>query len=314
MEYLPGSSERCHNEAVRPLVLTVGLVLSATALGEPVRTVFQRGTHGTVLDCYVWQSSPDSNGNSDTLYVGLVGAGEKWTFMRFDVSELAGQKVLDARLLLQTSSGGQLIRAHEAAQAWAETEPTWRTFSTAFRPGVVASFTPVSGRTVVDLTAVVQAWALGAPNHGLVFEQDPGGAATTFDSSDSPTASLRPALEVLVEGSPLLATAPPALTAACGTPLRYSLRAAAPDATAFAILDAPEGMSLDESTGELSWTPLRTDRGDRSFRAKVSDGARFATFDVALAVECNPPLDVGCTAAPGGALTLVGLLLLRRRR
>ena len=297
-----------------------GLISAAAWAGGPRLVTLQDDGSGGVDDCYIWQESPDYNGNSDTLYVGLVGTTDKMTFIRFDVSALAGLTVVEARLVLQVmGTSGQAIRVHRVTAPWAETEPTWATFSTNYEATPVTSFTPAAGRVTVDLTTLAQQWVSGATNNGFALVQDTLTSPTTFYSSDHATLSLRPALELLVEDpvvpGPLVTGDVPPLEASCSVAFRYPLAAYAPDATSF-TLSSGSGPSLDASTGELTWTPERGDRGTHEWVVTASDGQRTDTLTVSIEVACTQqPLTVGCTAVPGGlAWALGGLALALRRR
>jgi hypothetical protein len=310
---------------MRRVVGLVGLLISLSGwAGGPRLVTVQRDAAATagdaVQDCYVWQEAPDYNGNSDTLYVGLVGTTDKETFLRFDVSSLSGLVVRQARLVLQTmGTSGQPIEVHVATAPWAETEPTWATFGSAYKPQAWATFTPVAGRNTVDVTGVAESWVAGGTNDGVVLVQATLTPSTEFYSSDHPTASLRPALELLVDDppppdAPLVTSDVPALEASCSVAFRYPLKAHAPDATSF-TLSSSDGVALDATTGELTWTPDRAARGVHEWMVTVSDGARTENVPVTVDVQCSEPLRVGCTAAPVGSLAWVaGLVLALRRR
>lgn len=302
------------------LVALLTSCVCAVAIAAPTRVTLQRGISGTVQDCYIWSSSPTTNGNSTTLYTGLVGAGDKNALLQFDLSPVPdGARILDARLLLKvTGNGGVPIRVHRITAAWAETAPNWNTFGSAYDTAAVTTFTTVAGHVFVGLTALTQAWVDGeVPNYGVMLVQDPGTASSTFSSSEISTVSERPSLDVLYEvPGPLVAAPTPALDAACQVPFRFPLKAAAPDATSFTLAGAPGGLTLDASSGDLSWTPVRDQKGEHTLSVTVSDGRRTATLPVVVNVQCAGPLKVGldCTAVPGSGLTMLALALLALRR
>lgn len=303
----------------------IALVLLSTVgwAGGPRRVTIQRGVNGTVRDCYIWQEAPAANGNSGTLYSGKVGATDKRTFLFFDLSGIDPASVVqDARIVLEnTGTSGVEIRLHEANVPWMETEPTWATFGDAQLPAVVGRFTPVAGRNFVDVTFIVQKWLAGRPNNGVVLIQDTLTGSSTFNSSDVATVSIRPALEVIVAPAPpapgaLVTSQVPALEAACAVDFTYPLKAHAPDARTFTTGGAPDGLTLDEATGVITWTPTPSARGEHSFTVTASDSSRAEELPITLSVDCRGPLKVGfgCSAVPPGALGLVGLLLFARRR
>lgn len=309
--------------SARALCTALILLSSVGWAGGPRRVTIQRGVSGTVRDCYIWEEVPGLNGNSGTLYSGLVGATDKRVFLFFDLSGIDPTSVVqDARIVLEnTGTSGVEIRLHEVNAPWMETEPTWATFGDAQLPAVVGRFTPVAGRNFVDVTLIVQKWLSGRPNNGLVLIQDPLTSASTFDSSDVATVSIRPALEVIVAPAPpepgaLVTSQVPALEAACAVDFTYPLKAHAPDARTFTTGGAPDGLTLDEATGVITWTPTPAARGEHAFTVTASDSSRTEEVPITLSVECRGPLKVGfgCAAAPPGALALLALLFARRRR
>jgi hypothetical protein len=111
--------------------------------------------------------------------------------------------------------------------------------------------------------------------------------------------------------APLIRSTVPALSASCGVPFRYPLRAHAPAATAFTLAGGPA--QVDAATGELTWTPAKSDRGAHSFAVEAGDGSRTENLDVEISVECSSDLKVGfgCSSAGLSPLLLLGLALLR---
>jgi Putative Ig domain len=307
------------------LALFVSTVAQA---GGPQRVTIQRGVNGTVRDSYIWEQSPTTNGNSGTLYVGLVGTTDKRTFLFFDLSSIDRNAIVqDARLVLQsTGTSGIEIRLHEVDKPWMETTPTWTTFGNAQLPDVVARFTPVPGRNFVDFTYIVQKWLSGRTNNGVVLLQDTLTSSSTFDSSDVSTVSLRPTLEVMLAEPPkpppppgaLVTSQVPALEAACAVDFTYPLKAHAPEARSFTSSGTPDGLTLDESTGVMTWTPTPGARGEHTFVVTASDSttSRTEELPITLTVDCRGPFKVGfgCSAVPPGALGLLALLVFARRR
>ncbi len=304
---------------LRPLAvsLLVAVLASGTALADGPRHV-SISAGPSVSDCYIWEEQPALNHNSDTLYVGLVGATDKRALMRFELPP--NVDVLDARLeLLVENTSGVPIRLHELLQPWTETQPTWNGFVNAHAPTPVTTFTPVEGRVSVDLTQLARAWANGRPNNGFVLMQDTMTAATVLPSSERSSTGLRPALELVVENRPApvtdqqLATTPvPKLEASCGVQLRYPLATHVAGATTFSSSEG--GPEVDAATGELVWTPTSAERGLHMWTVTASDGTRSSPLDVTVDVKCGEHLRVGCGAGPGGALAIAAAVLALRRR
>ena len=110
---------------------------------------------------------------------------------------------------------------------------------------------------------------------------------------------------------------PEPLQASCSVELRYGLAAHTPAATSYTAASMPDGLSLNEGTGELTWTPVRAQAGSHELTVKVTDAhGRSSELPVTIDVSCPEPLTVGCTAVPASTLSplLLLLLALRRRR
>ncbi len=77
--------------------------------------------------------------------------------------------------------------------------------------------------------------------------------------------------------------------AAAGTAYRYEVRATDPDAgdvLTFSLPAAPQGMTIDPSTGVVAWTPAADQGGVQSVTVRVTDaGGLFATQTFAIQVS-----------------------------
>lgn len=181
--------------AMRGAAVTV-LLVAAVAHADP--WVVRRETRWLdAIDAYLWQSSPDSNsGSSSVFYTGLVGAGEKTALIRFDVSFVPrGAQVTRARVFLDVQSDGAVpIRVHAVTVPWQESKVTWNNFDAGFEPAVQTSFLPADGS--FDVTALVHQWVNGRRNDGLYLEQMPNTSPSVFSSSNEDGVALRPRLEL----------------------------------------------------------------------------------------------------------------------
>lgn len=293
-------------------VFCLALILSSPALAE--RLDVQRGTNGTVRDCYVWQEAPTYNGNSDTLYVGQVGSTDKLSLLHFDVSSIPADATIDeARLVLEAfGTSGVELEVRPITADWTETSPTWGTFAGNVGTTTLARFVPVAGRTSVLLTTQVQQWVRTGQNLGFALVQATLTPSSTFHSSDSMPISQRPVLEVLfTRATPLVSSSVPALSAACGVPFQYPLRALAPAATSFTLAEG--GAAVDDA-GDFSWTPTNADRGEHVFTVELSDGRRTASVELTIEVQCGAFMQVGPGCSAAGLEPLMVLVLLGWRR
>lgn len=127
------------------------------------------------------------------------------------------------------------------------------------------------------------------------------------------------------EGGPPRFTSTPDTAARCGVPYRYSgaRRPLVEGQGPFRFslrpalgLPLPEGVSVDEATGEITWTPAPGDEGVHPVALRVDGAAGSATSSFAIVVECDRRLAVECgCAGPASAepepwwLAAVALLL-----
>ncbi len=163
--------------------------------GHPL--IIQRGTHGNVNDAYIWEASPNGNGNSGSLYAGLVGAGLKRALLRFDLSEVPMNATLESAALILYQHGGAPapINLHYIKAAWEESEVTWNSFAAAYEPTVASEFTTAgAGWQLADVTNMVAAWIDGTrPNWGMLLD-GPAESYANFYSSEVDMTFKRPLL------------------------------------------------------------------------------------------------------------------------
>ncbi|MDY7231845.1 PQQ-dependent sugar dehydrogenase [Hyalangium rubrum] len=98
--------------------------------------------------------------------------------------------------------------------------------------------------------------------------------------------SIAVTLEDRGEAAPVFISAP-VTTAATGVEYRYALEARSHSGARYALDEGPEGMSLDEETGVLSWTPLEQDTHEITVRA-FNGGGLDALQGFTLAVLASP--------------------------
>lgn len=158
-----------------------------------------------VADAYVQLGTPDTNYNSTGLWIKNAGSGStvnRETFMRFDLSSLAGRTVQGAELRLSATDPDTSATAQThfvANDAWSETGITWNTrpaASTLLQTWPLA--TDYTQR--LDLTASTAAEAAGdgllSMRHSILSQSN---SATVFKyvSREHANAALRPRLRVL---------------------------------------------------------------------------------------------------------------------
>jgi len=177
---------------------------TATSVPSPTCVTIQRDTYGTVADAYVWASAPDYTGNWEELYTGMYDTGRKRSLLRFDLAGIpAGVTVNSATFSLYQIGGpaGRTVNLYRITAPWSETSVTWNNFGSSYAGTVVASFTTGSGWRTTTLTALVQSWLNGTySNYGLLLDDPASSDHDTYYSSEHPTVSERPKLQVCYAG------------------------------------------------------------------------------------------------------------------
>jgi hypothetical protein len=168
-----------------------------------------------VADTYIDADNPDTNKGGDRYLKTSPESGkEKHGLLRFDLSSIPGNAVLQSAALRVTSDNGRSdheVEIREMRSAWNESAATWNSpdgsatwaggaFGSAdYGSAVYGVLIPVGDDTqlAVDLSSVVSDWLSGSPNHGLVMR------ATNVDTGDAQwfsrqesKADLRPQLAV----------------------------------------------------------------------------------------------------------------------
>ncbi len=184
--------------ATQTKTATLGLEVST----QSTRT-FARGdggAHSETDDTYLYSGSPGTNyGTSTKLYVDASGCNASGTVCKFlmkfpDIIGGAPDQVLpsstinSATLEITVTDAGGPQNVKQVTETWSELDATWNSFAVPGSPGAkprATSFTPgTTGRISVDITSIVQAWAVGEANHGILVDStDTNGA--DYDSSES---------------------------------------------------------------------------------------------------------------------------------
>lgn len=224
------------------------------------------GGHSETDDAFVYSGAPDTNyGTNTKLYVDgrdcIAALTVCKTLIMFP-DAIGGEadqvprdaSIRTATLELTVTNAGGLQEVFQLTEAWGESTVTWNSFANPGSPGtkpLATSFTPPVGRVAVDITGIVQNWANGEANLGiLIASMSTNGA--DFDSSEWATLADRPRLTVTFVppddgGGPNI---PPSTTIMQPTAdLTWSVG----DAVGF------EGSAVDPEDGELPSSALTWD-------------------------------------------------------
>jgi hypothetical protein len=107
---------------------------------------------------------------------------------------------------------------------------------------------------------------------------------------------------------PPVIISPPVTTAAVGVPYSYTVIATDPEQVPlmYSLTSAPGGMTIDVTSGAISWTPDAAEVGPQAVTVKVDDsqgGVATQTYEVAVtAIAPNRPPTITSTPALGAAI------------
>jgi hypothetical protein len=151
---------------------------------------FRRGDGGPfnrVEDTYIYNGTPNANFGSDTkMYVDGVDCIAKGTICKSLVKfpSLIGTglgqvpsnaRIVNASLQLVIKDVGVTEDLYQVTEAWSESTATWNGFVAPGSPGTRSrefSFAPTRlGAFSLNITAIVQRWAYGEANQGVLLAQ-----------------------------------------------------------------------------------------------------------------------------------------------
>jgi hypothetical protein len=193
-----------------PLVLAALLLIAATASADTLS--FQQGDGGAYSTTDATSLNRTSNNYGSELGIGaqLGGTDSIESLLRFpDIIGSHTGQILPGSTIISASLQMTMIDAplspvptdiHEVFAAWDENTVTGNSFyaqpGTLYGPKVGTM--PVSvplGQVSADVTSLVQGWAAGATNFGLMFRLSVPGL-TIYYSDDAPELGWRPRLTV----------------------------------------------------------------------------------------------------------------------
>ncbi len=216
----------------------------------PVKVRLQRSASGfpQVWDSYIRQDQPDANFGLDPNRHFKIKPGlpAMKGLIKFDLSGLpSGITVVKARLGLFYLTrygvpGNFTLSAYRLNRAWIEDQVTWNRATSAGDgfweiPGAAGVPGDVEGapsgsviigdtdntRYEMDITALVQGWVSGIPNHGVLLVGSGPTADVRIYTSEEPNTNYRPYLDIwYVYGAPTSTptATPPGLSPTPGTP------------------------------------------------------------------------------------------------
>ncbi|MEH0419384.1 DNRLRE domain-containing protein [Streptomyces sp. B21-083] len=208
-------------DGAQTLVLTPDAdFLADPALTYPV-TVDPTSTLAVTTDTWIQTPDyPDSQVSSQELKSGTYDAGADLarSYLKFDMSKFAGKHITDTNFALYsyysstcaTNGAGTTVR--RITSDWSSTSLTWGTRPSSSGTGAVNNLVPRGYSSACpaawsnwDIDAIVQAWADGATNYGLMVYGTSETDSTTwrrFRSANYTTTGYAPKLTVTYNSYP----------------------------------------------------------------------------------------------------------------
>jgi len=287
-----------------PFVVARGPHSEIQQAGDLTCQFVQRGFFGQVADGYIWETTPGSSYNNDSLYTGSIGSGERRSLIRFGLDFLPAGAVIRSALfgLWETSAGsGQTVTLYRVTAAWSEGQPTWNNFAENYDSAVTWGRFTANGPGVLmaDVTGLVAAWAGGSvPNYGLLLKNTSGQALDRYASSDSGQ-FYKPGLLVCYEVSGPPNAEDDAATTDEDTPVDVNVldNDSDPDGDALTVSDydssSTQGGPVScTGAGVCTYTPPTGFTGTDVFTYTASDGhGGTATASVSITVTATPPTE-----------------------
>ncbi|HSF97298.1 MAG TPA: right-handed parallel beta-helix repeat-containing protein, partial [Ornithinibacter sp.] len=205
-------------------------------VGSPVDCDAANMTLTATADASVDEATPlDNFGNLEALTVRSAAPGaDARSLVLFDLPGGLPPCALESATLRLYGDGdaGRVLLAVPAATAWVENTVTWN--NQPATSGLPSTTTSGSGYREFDVTANVDAFGSGAPNHGWIIrdgtEEDATGAAQAFISSEAVREPPTPP-QLVLRFEPTGTPAPPAppepvgtTTVTCGQVITESVR------------------------------------------------------------------------------------------
>lgn len=172
-------------------------------VSETVTRSYQKGDGGAYSetdDTYLYSGAPNSNYGAELqTFVDADGCIASGTvckaLLKFPdfLGPLPGQVPLgsvieSASIEIGVTDPGGLETYRQVTEAWGELTAAWNTFATPGTPankGAAGTFTPALGRVSFNVTSVVQNWANGEANEGLLLDSLSGDGADLDASENS---------------------------------------------------------------------------------------------------------------------------------
>ncbi|MFG2948480.1 DNRLRE domain-containing protein [Streptomyces adustus] len=226
----PASGESAHQERVDTKIVTAAdgaqtLVLTPdpTFLATATYPVTVDPTTTLAVTTDTWLQTPgytDSQVSSQELKSGTYDGGTDLarSFLKFDVSKFVGKHITDTNFALYDyyastcASTGSGTTVRRITSDWSPTSVTWATRPSSAGTGAVVNLVPHGYDASCppnwsnwDIDTIVQAWADGSPNYGLmVYGTNETDSSTwrRFRSANYTTSGYAPKLTVTYNSKP----------------------------------------------------------------------------------------------------------------
>ena len=206
------------------LLFVAVLAMLISSLVEATTLTFQQGDGGsfsTTEATYILAELPTTNFGSDPELLSETDPvqGTSRSLISFtdfiggSIGQVAlGSTINSATLRVRTTANSSFNthNVHQVLVGWDENIVTWSSFAnggvagTHYEAAASSSFLPLPTNQFfdIDVTNLVQAWANGTSNNGLIII-NPGNDRSDLHSDDASTLSFRPLLTVDIQANPV---------------------------------------------------------------------------------------------------------------
>lgn len=153
-------------------------------------------------DSLIRQAAPgDNSGGEKELSVKNKPGDSERSIYRFNLATLPdGVRINSATLRLRTTTPDSApINIYRITDNWSEGSVTWDSTGSDFDSAVIhGSFTPTTDDAFVsvDITSLVQQWACGATNHGLMLLATSNDVQSKYHSKEEDQPGFQPSLQI----------------------------------------------------------------------------------------------------------------------
>ncbi len=189
------------------LLITLALLLPLDLLSTPFPVHAAPITISVDQDSWLKEAAPNDNfGTEKELSIKNTPTDNERAVFRFNLSPIAPKAEIRSAIATfrVTTPDSSPVHVFRIIDAWTEGGVTWGNTGTDFDSTIRGAFTPAvdDAFVSVDLTALVQDWVCGTPNHGIMLIPTSSDLQSKYHSKEEDIASFRPVMQVEVGSRP----------------------------------------------------------------------------------------------------------------